>query len=383
MKKILTSEEFKAEAEALMLSTQATIIIFSGFIKSSAVHWLKDHVKDSVEVTLVGRFSASDLIKGASDLEVYKICKEQGWKVGILNNLHSKVFIFDNEHLMLGSANLTMRGLSLEGYGNIELGTKLAPSEEDLKRIESMQEDIVWIDDDLYEAIQKEIDSFDIEENEQDTFSWSRDLTNKLQPSDPQLWVKDLFHTDPSTFIHSIEKWQSDLEDLYGDSIPDGLMIEFNSADFAHKKPPEDQDTIHDINLLNLSSTEILDVMPQGSIPGVRSVLISFSDPESESMAEFEKHEALLPNLFQQTKIFKWLLNLLIKNQDHTHKNFGWVTAHLHNALMDDPAPSRGGVKFFVDNLFKWVEAFGGDLIHTTHYEITTGLDLVDKKRST
>ena len=69
MRKILTSEEFKAEAEALMLSTQATIIIFSGFIKSSAVHWLKDHVKDSVEVTLVGRFSASDLIKGASDLE--------------------------------------------------------------------------------------------------------------------------------------------------------------------------------------------------------------------------------------------------------------------------------------------------------------------------
>ena len=46
---------------------------------------------------------------------------------------------------------------------------------------------------------------------------------------------------------------------------------------------------------------------------------------------------------------------------------------------MDDPAPSRGGVKFFVDNLFKWVEAFGGDLIHTTHYEKTTGLDIVDK----
>lgn len=381
MRKILTSEEFKAEAEALMLSTQATITIFSGFIKSSAVHWLKDHVKDSVEVTLVGRFSASDLIKGASDLEVYKICKEQSWKVGILNNLHSKVFIFDYEHLMLGSANLTMRGLSLEGYGNIELGTKLVPSDEDLKRIKGMQEDIVWIDDDLYEAMQKEIDSFDIEENEQDTFSWSRDLINKLQPSDPQLWVKDLFHTDPITFIYSIEKWTSDLEDLYGysDSIPAGE--EYNSADFAHKKPLEDQDTIHDINLLNLSSTEILDVMPQGSIPGVRVSHINFSDPVSESMAEFEKHEALLPNLFQQTKIFKWLLNLLIKNQDHTHKNFGWVTAHLHNALMDDPAPSRGGVKFFVDNLFKWVEAFGGDLIHTTHYEKTTGLDIVDKDR--
>ena len=378
MKNVLSSEEFKAEAELLISKTKGSLKVFSGFIKSGAIHWLKEHVNDSVEVTLVGRFSASDLIKEASDLEVYKICKEQGWKVGILNNLHSKVFIFDSEHLMLGSANLTMRGLSLQGYGNLELGTKLVPSDEDLKRIESMQEDVVWIDDDLYEAMQKEIDSFDIEENEQDTFSWSRDLINKLQPSDPHLWVKDLFHTDPGTFIHSIEKWTSDLEDLYGDSIAAGE--EYNSANFAHKKPLENQDTIHDINLLNLSPTEILDVMPQGSIPGVRSVLISFSDPASESMAEFEKHEALLPNLFQQTKIFKWLLNLLIENQDHTHKNFGWVTSHLHNALMDDPAPSRGGVKFFVDNLFKWVEAFGGDLINTTHYDRTTGLDLVTNK---
>ena len=83
MKKILTSEEFRAEAEASMLSTKDAIVIFSGFIKSSAVYWLKEHVNDSVNVTLVGRFSASDLIKGASDLEVYSICKEwlESWNL--------------------------------------------------------------------------------------------------------------------------------------------------------------------------------------------------------------------------------------------------------------------------------------------------------------
>lgn len=377
-KKVLTSEEFRTQVETLISETNSHLKIFSGFIKSSGVQWLREHVNNSIEVILVGRFSASDLIKGASDLEVYSICKELGWKLGILNNLHSKVFIFDDKHLMLGSANLTMRGLSIEGYGNIELGTKLAPSPDDLKRIENMQEDIVWIDDDLYKAMKSEIDLFDAEKIDQDSFKWSDDLTTKLQPSDPNIWVKDLFHTDPCTFIDSIEEWTSDLEDLYGDSKAVGE--EYNSANFAHKKPLENQDTIHDINLLNLSLTEILDVMPQGSIPGVREVYIHI---DFEGYAEFEKHEALLSNLFQQTKIFKWLLNLLIKNQDHTHKNFGWVTAHLHNALMDDPAPSRGGVKFFVDNLFKWVEAFGGDLINTTHYDRTTGLDLVANKQAT
>ena len=90
---LLSGEEFKAEAEFFITKANKSVTIFSGFIKSGAIHWLKEHVNDSVEVTLVGRFSASDLIKGASDLDVYKICKDQGWKVGILNNLHSKVFI--------------------------------------------------------------------------------------------------------------------------------------------------------------------------------------------------------------------------------------------------------------------------------------------------
>ena len=82
-----------------------------------------------------------------------------------------------------------------------------------------------------------------------------------------------------------------------------------------------------------------------------------------------------------QTKVFNWLLNLLKENEDRTHKNFGWVTSNLHDVLMDDPAPSRGGIKFFVDNLFKWVEVFGGDVIQTTHYEKTTGLELVTIKK--
>ena len=96
MKKILTSEEFKTEVELLMLQAKESVTIFSGFIKSSAVHWLKDNLDSSVEVNIIGRLSASDLIKGASDLEIYNICKQLGWNVGILNNLHSKVFIFDN-----------------------------------------------------------------------------------------------------------------------------------------------------------------------------------------------------------------------------------------------------------------------------------------------
>ena len=374
MKKILTSEEFKTEVELLMSQAKESVTIFSGFIKSSAVHWLKDNLDSSVEVNIIGRLSASDLIKGASDLEIYNICKQLGWNVGILNNLHSKVFIFDNEHLMLGSANLTMRGLSLEGYGNIELGTKLAPSEDDLKRIQTMQEDVIWIDDELYTAMQSELNSFNKEEDQHDSFKWSNNLLDKLQPLDPNIWVQDLFHTHPLDFVESIEDWMSELEDSFGEEVQD-----FSSADFAHKKPLQNQDIINDISLLRVSPVEIMLMLPR-NIEGFRRVVVHI---QPEFMDEYLKHETLLSNLFKQTKIFNWLLNLLKENNDHSHKNFGWVTSHLHDALMDDPAPSRGGIKFFVDNLFKWVEAFGGDEIQTTHYKRTTGLELVTRKENT
>lgn len=413
MKKILTSEEFRSEAENLLLTTQASLTIFSGFIKSSAVAWLKDHVKDSVEVSIIGRFSASDLIGGASDLDIYSTCKEQGWKVGILNNLHSKVFIFDNEHLMLGSANLTMRGLSLEGYGNIELGTKLVPTDNDQKRIDDMKKDIIWIDDELYESMQSEINSFDKEENQQESFNWSNDLIKKLKPSDPNLWIKDLLHSSPEDFndlaygeinsnvnhkdervIDLITKsiidlgGEAELKEIYNQvnkyretpfpSIRARIYEHSSECDAYIENNPDlfissdgkgggkwrtrkniksdlNHDVLKDLHLLN----------------NYHNKINSFEN-KTEAQEEISK-------LFMQTKVFNWLLNLLRENEDHTHKNFGWVTSHLHNALMDDPAPSRGGIKFFVNNLFKWVEAFGGQEIKITHYDVTTGLDLIKK----
>jgi hypothetical protein len=163
----------------------------------------------------------------------------------------------------------------------------------------------------------------------------------------------------------------SDLEDSYSKENQD-----FDSTDFAHIKPLQDQEIMNDINLLRVSSTEIMGMLP-GNIGPFRKNLVHI---EPEFWDEYEKGESILPNLFQQTKIFKWLLNLLIENKDHTHKNFGWVTSHLHDALIDDPAPSRGGVKFFVDNLFKWIEAFADDVIETTHYKRTTSLELISTK---
>ncbi len=136
--KILTNEEFKTEIESSIKSGFAdkTLVIFSAFIKSNAIKWLAGLVPSSCDVTIIGRWQPNDLLTKSSDLEVYKLCKEKEWKFGILSNLHSKIFLFGSNKVLIGSANLTVSGLSLAGTGNLEMGTQITPSELDIQRIE-------------------------------------------------------------------------------------------------------------------------------------------------------------------------------------------------------------------------------------------------------
>jgi hypothetical protein len=321
---ILSTEEFRSRAESHALKTTGSLDILSGFIKSSAVGWISEHINSNVNVRLVGRFSPSDILKDASDLDVYLRCKELGWSLGILNNLHSKVFIFDKKNILLGSANLTMRGLSLGGYGNIELGTEVIPTNKDLSRIDNMLNDVTWLNDDLYNLMKLELDNFDRNLNDSESFNWSNDLKEKLNPQIKTLWVNDLLFTKPYEFINLIEKLN-------------------NNKDISN------EDIYHDLKLLNIDTSKTItnDLIVKG---------------------------------YLNSKSFKWLENLLKNNVEHEYKNFGWVTQNLHNTLLDDPAPSRGGVKSLVSNLFEWVQHFGSNKIESTKYKMTTSLNIKENK---
>ena len=320
---ILSTEEFRSRAEYLIANTSKSLDIFSGFIKSSAVDWVSENINSNADVRLIGRFSATDILKGASDLDIYLKCKAQGWSLGILNNLHSKVFIFDETSILLGSANLTMRGLSLEGYGNIELGTEIISTNEDLSRINNMLDDVIWLNDDLYNLMKIELDNFENDSNDSKSFNWSNDLKEKLNPKIKNLWVNDLLFTKPSEFNNLIEALNND-EDV------------------------SNEDFYHDLELLNIDKSKTItsDLIIKGCL---------------------------------DSKSFKWLENLLKENIEHEYKNFGWVTHNLHNALLDNPAPSRGGVKSLVRNLFEWVEYFGSEKIEFTKFQKTVGLNIKKK----
>lgn len=87
------------------------IRIVSPFIGFETSKQLDSSLKDTkVECTIITRFYREDFLNHASSLEGLKILIEAGFKVIALKNLHAKLYIFDNELAILGSANFTMGG---------------------------------------------------------------------------------------------------------------------------------------------------------------------------------------------------------------------------------------------------------------------------------
>lgn len=87
------------------------IRIVSPFIGFETSKRLANSLKESnVECIIITRFYREDFLNHASSLAGLKILVEAGFEVYALKDLHSKLYIFDSDLAILGSANFTMGG---------------------------------------------------------------------------------------------------------------------------------------------------------------------------------------------------------------------------------------------------------------------------------
>jgi hypothetical protein len=56
--------------------------------------------------------------------------------------------------------------------------------------------------------------------------------------------------------------------------------------------------------------------------------------------------------------------------------NFGYLSSQLHEALLDDPAPYRKDVKYFVGILFEWMACMP-ECFKVTQHKITRSVEMV------
>lgn len=223
---LLDSTQFSSQLFEDLRNSEKSLTAFSAFIKLKALEHgsFKSHLVGKV-ITVVARWQKRDLVCGASDLEVYRLCKKNGWRFGISLNLHGKLFLIDNSEIFVGSANLTQKGLHIGVVGNHEFGTKITAENADLDKIAKfIDSEVTWMTDNLFEKINSEV----VREKSLSTplsdMRWSQAVLDHCSNPVEYLWVHELLWATPEaiirpnlekpTHLHDLELLEINLDDI-------------------------------------------------------------------------------------------------------------------------------------------------------------------------
>ena len=153
MVNLLLSKEVEERLSVELPLCEKEVNIVSAFCKLDTLKKIDSLIKTNVNKRLLVRFLPSDLASGATDRTIYDYCKNNGWKIYIDFSIHAKTYIFDRVKCILGSANLTNRGLGISSNSNKELSSYFEIADEDYNKILSLYSDSEILDDELYNQI--------------------------------------------------------------------------------------------------------------------------------------------------------------------------------------------------------------------------------------
>ena len=298
---IFGTDNYRTALSEAIVHSQNSLTLVSAYLTIEGIDWILEKLPKNIGCRVLSRWNCSDLVSGASDIEVFERLESRGYKLHILLDLHAKVVIVDKHKLFLGSANITNSGLKLVPGGNREIGTILSPDEEDLALIDALFGEAILVDKDIYKEFCNELQRFkDLSEKPKPQPKWSSDLLKKLRKPPQRLWVTETL-------------WCNSPEELITKT---GLI---------------NSEIAHDLVLLGLN-------------------------------IEDNVNEDILRKCFLETRIWHWLKHKL-QSVPNREMYYGQLSAELHNSFLDDPKPYRKDVKGLLTNLLNWTSIFANHLV--------------------
>ena len=292
---LLGTETFRNLLGEALKDAKKSVVVLSAYVKSVGIKWLQEKLQGKdVKCTIITRWTKGDLAQGSSDLECYDLAKEKNWNFKILNDLHAKVMLIDDEIIFLGSPNLTGRGMSLIPVSNQEIGIKIKAVDKDLKIIKQLSEEAALVNDKIIEELK----------------AWQKTLPKIEKPKIP----------DFPTIVK--ESLKEKFNKLWVHNFP-WADIQF----FLKNYDKKDIDIVHDLELFGVVNTN-----------------------SSEIEIEIKEN-------FLKSKIFNWLIEQLRKSENQ-EIYFGRLSSIIHDSLLDDPTPYRQDVKKLQANLYSFLKHY-------------------------
>jgi len=128
------------ELRLYLSKAESDILIISPYLTPDTLSKALSDVSPEVSVTIICSWRSKDLQFGSSKIETYELCKKNGWDLRIDHDkgertIHLKAYVIDRKKAMIGSANMTGRGMgeNIESLlpVDLELHSSLAEAIED------------------------------------------------------------------------------------------------------------------------------------------------------------------------------------------------------------------------------------------------------------
>lgn len=196
---LLISQSILGDINKEIEKCNESFIVISAFCKLSLIKYFDGRLASTVsEKKLIVRMKPEDIVKGATDIELYDYCKEHGWILYFKLDLHAKTYVFDHVRCIVGSANATASGLSVGGVGNYEMATASNLDKDDCAAISDLVKYSVEMTDEIYQIMKDSLASRDSNIN-LDSLKWPDEIT-KLSKVDFSILFTEDFPAEASPF---------------------------------------------------------------------------------------------------------------------------------------------------------------------------------------
>ena len=209
----------------------SNVILFSPYIQSNALSTINSSLNIK---TIVVAWHKEDLIKGVSDLELYDYCVDNRIELYRNPQIHLKVLWDFKDEIILGSANITHKGLGLADNSNLELSARISEVDDETRDyLLAILANSTLITEDVFNSIKLQLEEepiknipivdFELAETQIDyfllsqlpqSFSPKEFLESVKNPSHLSDFERECYLNDLSTYrikYQSDEQFMSDL----------------------------------------------------------------------------------------------------------------------------------------------------------------------------